>query len=340
MPEPAKSAPAPKKGSKKAVTKTQKKGDKKRKKSRKESYSIYVYKVLKQVHPDTGISSKAMGIMNSFVNDIFERIAGEARLLQPWAFRRLGPRVPPRLSSPCPAGSSGSSLATSSPLRSGARPVLTAPERGQAARSPGSPGQHGLDVGQHPALRDGDLAQQLVELLVVADGQLQVAGDDARLLVVAGRVARQLQDLGRQVLQHGRQVHRGAGAHPLRVVALAQQPVHAAHGELQPGPRRARLGLGPRLPALLPAPGHRSNSTKHRTQRPDRGRPRRLIFGSGGPRAAALIGCEGGRTPAANGSTDPKASNAEVWCSVTTQSQTSSQWRRGAVEPLLCIAPL
>ncbi|XP_054045262.1 histone H2B 1/2/3/4/6 isoform X3 [Rissa tridactyla] len=81
MPEPAKSAPAPKKGSKKAVTKTQKKGDKKRKKSRKESYSIYVYKVLKQVHPDTGISSKAMGIMNSFVNDIFERIAGEASRL-------------------------------------------------------------------------------------------------------------------------------------------------------------------------------------------------------------------------------------------------------------------
>ncbi|KFV20457.1 Histone H2B 5 [Tauraco erythrolophus] len=81
MPEPAKSVPAPKKGSKKAVTKTQKKGDKKRKKSRKESYSIYVYKVLKQVHPDTGISSKAMGIMNSFVNDIFERIAGEASRL-------------------------------------------------------------------------------------------------------------------------------------------------------------------------------------------------------------------------------------------------------------------
>ncbi|XP_074254790.1 histone H2B type 1-K-like [Saimiri boliviensis] len=51
------------------------------KRSRKESYSVYVYKVLKQVHPDTGISSKAMGIMNSFVNDIFERIAGEASRL-------------------------------------------------------------------------------------------------------------------------------------------------------------------------------------------------------------------------------------------------------------------
>ncbi|XP_026990422.1 histone H2B-like [Tachysurus fulvidraco] len=79
MPEPAKTAP--KKGSKKAVTKTAGKGGKKRRKTRKESYAIYVYKVLKQVHPDTGISSKAMGIMNSFVNDIFERIAGESSRL-------------------------------------------------------------------------------------------------------------------------------------------------------------------------------------------------------------------------------------------------------------------
>ncbi|MGH0184191.1 UNVERIFIED_CONTAM: hypothetical protein FKN15_014177 [Acipenser sinensis] len=80
MPEP-KAAPAPKKGSKKAVAKTQPKGGKKRRKTRKESYAIYVYKVLKQVHPDTGISSKAMGIMKSFVNDIFERIAGESSRL-------------------------------------------------------------------------------------------------------------------------------------------------------------------------------------------------------------------------------------------------------------------
>ncbi|KAJ7983939.1 hypothetical protein DPEC_G00368740 [Dallia pectoralis] len=48
MPEPAKSAP--KKGSKKAVTKTAGKGGKKRRKSRKESYAIYVYKVLKQLY--------------------------------------------------------------------------------------------------------------------------------------------------------------------------------------------------------------------------------------------------------------------------------------------------
>ena len=58
------------------------KGDKKiRRKKRKESYSIYLYKVLKQVHPDTGISSKAMSIMNSFVTDLFEKIASEASRL-------------------------------------------------------------------------------------------------------------------------------------------------------------------------------------------------------------------------------------------------------------------
>ena len=54
---------------------------KKRKKNRKESYGIYIYKVLKQVHPDTGVSSKAMSIMNSFVNDLFERIAAESSRL-------------------------------------------------------------------------------------------------------------------------------------------------------------------------------------------------------------------------------------------------------------------
>ena len=57
------------------------KGEKKRKSKRKESYAIYIYKVLKQVHPDTGVSSKAMSIMNSFVNDLFERIAAEASRL-------------------------------------------------------------------------------------------------------------------------------------------------------------------------------------------------------------------------------------------------------------------
>ncbi|CAH3016682.1 unnamed protein product [Porites evermanni] len=73
--------PVGKKGEKKAGKKANVDSKKKRRGKRKESYAIYIYKVLKQVHPDTGISSKAMGIMNSFVNDIFERIATEASRL-------------------------------------------------------------------------------------------------------------------------------------------------------------------------------------------------------------------------------------------------------------------
>ena len=68
------------KGSKKSA-KGKPRGGAQKRRRRRESFSIYIYKVLKQVHPDTGISSKAMSIMNSFVNDLFERIAGEASRL-------------------------------------------------------------------------------------------------------------------------------------------------------------------------------------------------------------------------------------------------------------------
>ncbi|ODQ51391.1 histone-fold-containing protein [Saitoella complicata NRRL Y-17804] len=74
---PAGKAPAEKKEKKVAAPGEKKKG----RKVRKETYSSYIYKVLKQVHPDTGISNKAMSILNSFVNDIFERVATEASKL-------------------------------------------------------------------------------------------------------------------------------------------------------------------------------------------------------------------------------------------------------------------
>ena len=75
---------SPKKGSPKKSKKGGKRGRKsgnKRRRTRKESYGIYIYKVLRQVHPDVGISTKGMSIMNSFVNDTFERIAAQASKL-------------------------------------------------------------------------------------------------------------------------------------------------------------------------------------------------------------------------------------------------------------------
>ena len=65
--------------SKKSAKKGGKKGASgRRRRKPRYTFSIYIYKVLKQVHPDTGMSKKGMSVMNSFINDIFERIASEA----------------------------------------------------------------------------------------------------------------------------------------------------------------------------------------------------------------------------------------------------------------------
>ncbi|XP_076935327.1 uncharacterized protein LOC143601936 [Bidens hawaiensis] len=63
-------------------------GGGKRKKRRKlgesgvgEGYKRYLHRVLKQVHPDLGISSKAMTIINNLMGDMFERLAEVAAKL-------------------------------------------------------------------------------------------------------------------------------------------------------------------------------------------------------------------------------------------------------------------
>lgn len=76
----AEKKPAGKAPAKSAVKKTASFGAG-RKRSRHESYSSYVFKVLRQCHPEINISKKAMAIMNSFVNDIFERVAHESSKL-------------------------------------------------------------------------------------------------------------------------------------------------------------------------------------------------------------------------------------------------------------------
>ena len=65
------------KSTKKSAKKGAKKAETKRRKKATESYNSYIFKVLKQVHPDTGISKKAMSVMNSFINDIESKISEE-----------------------------------------------------------------------------------------------------------------------------------------------------------------------------------------------------------------------------------------------------------------------
>merc|ERR1711972_767065 len=52
------------------------------------TFSLYIYKVLKQVHPEKGISKKAMNIMNSMVYDIFDQIALQAAQLIRYTHKR------------------------------------------------------------------------------------------------------------------------------------------------------------------------------------------------------------------------------------------------------------
>jgi len=79
---------APKKTTAKHYRKGNDMNVKKRNKKRVETFSLYIYKVLKQVHPEIGISKKAMNIMNSFINDTFDRIAGESSKLVRYNSRR------------------------------------------------------------------------------------------------------------------------------------------------------------------------------------------------------------------------------------------------------------
>lgn len=70
----------------------EKPGSKKRKRRKRnegtgEEYKTYVFRVLKQVHPGMAISSKAMTVINNLMNDMFERIAGEAATLSTYSHR-------------------------------------------------------------------------------------------------------------------------------------------------------------------------------------------------------------------------------------------------------------
>lgn len=94
-----------------------------------------------------------------------------------------------------------------------------------------------MNVGQDTTLGDGDVTQELVQLLIVPDGELQVTGDDTCLLVVTGGVASQLKNLGSEVLKDGGQVDGSTGTDTLSVVALAEKTVDTADGE-----RQASLG--------------------------------------------------------------------------------------------------
>jgi len=101
-----------------------------------------------------------------------------------------------------------------------------------------------VDVGKNTTLGNGDIAEKLVQLLVVADSQLDVAGHDAGLLVVAGSVTGKLKDLSSEVLKDGSKVHGGTGTDTGGELALLQEAADTGHRELQTSLARLGHALG------------------------------------------------------------------------------------------------
>ena len=100
-----------------------------------------------------------------------------------------------------------------------------------------------MDEGDDSSLGDGDALHNLVQLLVILDGQQKVAGDDPQLLVVPGSVPSQLEDLGSEVLHDGAKVDRGSSSNTLGVVSFAKKTVNPTDGEREAG----AFGTGLRL---------------------------------------------------------------------------------------------
>lgn len=90
-----------------------------------------------------------------------------------------------------------------------------------------------MDVGENTTLGNGDVTQELVQLLIVADSKLEVTGNDTGLLVVTGGVSSQLENLSGEVLKNGSEVNGSTGTDTLSVVTLAEQTVDTANGEGQ-----------------------------------------------------------------------------------------------------------
>jgi hypothetical protein len=92
-----------------------------------------------------------------------------------------------------------------------------------------------VDVGEHTTLGDGDVTEELVQLLIVPDGELEMTGDDTGLLVVTSGVTGQLEDFGSEILEDGSEVDGSTGTDTLGVVALAEKTVDTTNRECETG---------------------------------------------------------------------------------------------------------
>ena len=93
--------------------------------------------------------------------------------------------------------------------------------------------EEGVDVGEDTTGGNGSVGHELVEFLVVSDGELNVSGDNSGLLVVLGSVSSELEDLSSEVLKDGSEIDGGTSTNSLGESALLEESGNSANGELE-----------------------------------------------------------------------------------------------------------
>jgi hypothetical protein len=122
-----------------------------------------------------------------------------------------------------------------------------------------------VDVGKNTTLCDGDVSEKLVQLLVIANGKLQMTRDDTGLLVVASSVAGQLEDFCCQILENSSEVNGSTGTDTLSVVALSQKTMDTTDGECEAGLGRAAEKVSSSRKSLVEWMGLKWNTQGPRT---------------------------------------------------------------------------
>ena len=126
-----------------------------------------------------------------------------------------------------------------------------------------------VNVGKDTTLCDSDMAKEFVQLFIVADGKLQMTGNDTGLLVVARCVTSQLEDFSSQVFKNGGEIDgstwrncqlidtiritffRLTSTNTLRIVAFPQQTVNTSDWKCETGlggTTATQLALTTRMP--------------------------------------------------------------------------------------------
>ena len=93
--------------------------------------------------------------------------------------------------------------------------------------------EESVDVGEDTTSSNSGVGHELVELLIVSDGELNVAGHDSGLFVVLGGVSGELEDLSGEVLKDGSEVHGGTSTDSLGEAALLEESGDSTNGELE-----------------------------------------------------------------------------------------------------------